>query len=129
MSYSIELESDGRGVVVTCAGNVTGKEAIEANREMYARDPDSKFEYQIWDHSRVTGFDVTPDELRSIVLQDQSASAANPEQIVAVVGRPEVLEGLDDIYRLFAGVWTEFETRTFETLSAARDWVDSRSNR
>ena len=129
MSYTIEIERDGRGVVVTFTGEVSGKEAIEANGAMYEKDPNGKFEYQIWDHSNVTGFDVSPDELRSIVLQDYSASTVNPEQIVAVVGRPEILEGLDDVYRMFAGVWTQFESRTFDTMSEARDWVDSRVGR
>ena len=127
MSYEISVEQNGRGVLVTWSGPVTGPEAIAANGAIYDRDPGGNYAYQIWDYTNADSFDVAAEELRVIVMQDYTASAGNPDQVVAVVGHKHILQGMDDLYRSFAGAWTRFESRTFDTLEDARAWVDGRN--
>lgn len=126
MGFQIYGENDGLGVLVVWDGSVNGGEAIEANSQIYERDPDGKYCYQIWDFSDADVLDVSAEELRVVVMQDYANSQINPEQIVAVVGTDTVLKGLDDLYRSFIGAWTQFESKTFASVDDAREWVNER---
>lgn len=125
MPSEITHEEHGRGVIITLTGVVSGDDIRQANRHIYAEERLGKLRYQIWDLTEAEDVDLSSDDLRSFAVQDMAATQTNPDQIGAIVGNPEVLQGLDRIYHVYGDVWAGLRSQTFPTMAAAREWVTS----
>ncbi len=123
MSFEIAFENQGRGVVVTWKGRVTGKEMLCANEAMYAQDPNRILKYQIWDYSNVDSIEASTDELRDLAFQDYAVSSLNPGQIEATVVTHQVWAEIDQLYETYSSFWRGFKSKVFLSISEARSWI------
>ena len=123
MSFETAFENQGRGVVVTWKGRVTGKDMLRANEAMYAQDSNSILKYQICDFSNADSIEGSADELRDMAFLDYAVSSFSPGQILAIVVTPEVWADMDHLYKIYANIWTGFKLKTFLSISEARIWV------
>ena len=126
MTYSIDYEHDTKGVLITITGPITGSDVYKINAEMYASKELPCQRYQIWDCTQSESINITPDEIRGIAFQDRDAAEKNPEQVVALVGSKHYWHGIDRVYRVYADVWTGFESQTFGTVEEARKWIQQK---
>lgn len=123
MPYEMCFEDGGRGVLVSWVGVVPGRRLIEANEEMYNRDPDRKLRYQIWDFTAADHMEVSNDELRTLAFQDAQAHKIYPHHVVALVGSSEFLAAADKLYAIYADVWGGLPSETFRDVEEARRWI------
>jgi hypothetical protein len=123
MPYKMVVEGEGRGILVTWQGIVSGEDILAANEEMYAKNERRQFRYQIWDFLEAVRLDISEDQILMAAYQDKHAAASNPNQIVALVGTGSFFAGADRCYSIYAKVWSGFESQTFLTMSEAREWI------
>ena len=123
MSFEIAFENQGRGVVITWTGRVTGKEMLCANEAMYAQDPNSILKYQIWDYSNAESIEASADEMRDLAFQDYAVSSHNPDQMEATVVTPQLWADTDHLYENYSKIWTGFKSKVFLSILDARKWV------
>lgn len=124
MSYELVYEDNGRGVVVTWMGQVSGQEVRAANDYVYSPERLPRLRYQIWDFTNATSTDVSMDDLWGFVVQDQVASQQNPNIVAALIRSKLPSPGLEDIYRIYAQVWVEeMKTEIFDDLATAKSWI------
>ena len=123
MPATIQNENHGEGVLLSMSGLVSGREIIDLNREIYARDPQKKLRYQIWDFTEANRMEVSPEELHIITLDDKEEAAKNPDQLV---GSPRQLNGVDVSYQVFSQTWIGdgFQSASFRSLDEARQWIE-----
>ncbi|MFO8024396.1 hypothetical protein [Thiohalophilus sp.] len=126
MPGTIQMENNHQGVLLKMSGLVSGREIIDLNREIYARDPEEKLRYQIWDFTGANRMEVSPEELHIITLEDKEEAARNPNQLVALVGSPRQLNGVDVTYQVFSQTWIGdgFQSESFRNLHEARQWIE-----
>lgn len=126
MPGTIRMENNNQGVLLAMRGLVSGREIIDLNREIYARDPLKKLRYQIWDFTEANRMEVSPEELHIITLEDKEEAALNPDQLVALVGSPRQLNGVDVTYQIFSQTWIGdgFQSESFRNLREARQWIE-----
>jgi len=125
MPGTIQFDDSDTGVILNMTGMVTGQEIIEINARIYADDPDKKLRYQIWDFTESVRMEVSPRELDIITRQDRDEAMQNPHQLVALVGSPRQLNGVDISYQIFSQNWVGegFQSASFRTLKEARQWI------
>ena len=128
MHFEIEVEEQGRGVLVRCTGVVTGDGLAAANTEMYGAVPDGEFEYQVWDLTGADSVAVSSEELRNLAMQDAAETSEQPGHLVAIVGDPDYLMGADELYTIYAEVWSDVQSKSFKTVDEARVWIESNRN-
>lgn len=126
MPGTIHWENHGEGVLLMMTGLVSGREIITLNRQIYAQDPQKKLRYQIWDFTGAKRMEVAPEELHTITQEDKEEAAWNPSQLVALVGSPRQLNGVDITYQIFSQTWIGdgFQSDSFRTLREARQWIE-----
>ncbi len=120
MSYSTEWET--QGVHWRYWDTVSGEELIRSNLEIYGDERFDTMKYQIVDLSRINAFDVTRDQMLKIAAYDRAAALSNPRVKIAVVSRINSVTALARLYHA-ENIQSPWETRLFETLQEARDWV------
>lgn len=122
----IQMENNNQGVLLKMSGLVSGREIIALNREIYNRDHDKQLRYQIWDFTDARRMEVSPDELHTIALDDKAEAAKNPNMLVALVGSPRQLNGVDISYQVFSQTWIGYglQSDSFRSLAEARQWIE-----
>jgi len=123
MPYNITFENNGCGVVVAWQGIVLGIEILAANTALYAKAQRHLLRYQIWDFSSVAAVKYSEDHLRGAAMQDQRAAQEGPQQLIAIVGSRELLQGAARRYAVYAKLWAGFESRAFTNMTQARAWL------
>lgn len=126
MPGTIQMENREQGVLLKMTGLVSGREIIELNRAIYAGDPEKMLRYQIWDFTEAKRMEVSPEELHIITLDDKAEAAKNPNMLVALVGSPRQLNGVDVSYQVFSQTWIGdgFQSASFRSLDEARQWIE-----
>ena len=125
MSFDITVEEEGLGVLVTFKGNVLGRDMLAANEDIYSRDHNCLYRYQIWDLSGADSMKMSEEEIRATAFQDLRASKKNPDQIVAIIGSDGLFGGIDKRFSIYSEVWSGFRSETFHTMEEARIWIQS----
>lgn len=124
MPSAIQVNSDQTRIEVSLSGNVTGKEIIFINDEL-----SNYIECisQIWNFLEAKTLKILPEEMHQIALQDRTLSLNSKIQKVAIVGKADVLHGLDEIYEIISGLWVgrpnHFISRTFTSMKEANEWI------
>ncbi|WP_310694331.1 hypothetical protein [Thiohalophilus sp.] len=120
------MENNHQGVLLKMNGLVSGREIIDLNREIYSRDQDKQLRYQIWDFTDARRMEVSPEELHTIALDDKAEAARNPNMLVALVGSPRQLNGVDISYQVFSQTWIGdgLQSDSFRSLQEARQWIE-----
>jgi hypothetical protein len=80
MPHHISTEQSGLGVVISFSGVVSGAEVLALNARLISEELFSQCRYQVWDFSAATRLDITPEDLRSVSMQDTTASEENPDR-------------------------------------------------
>lgn len=124
MAYTTDWEA--HGVHWHYWDVVTGDELIRSNLDIYGDERFDSMKYQLVDLSQVSSFKVTRDEMLKIAAYDRAASLSNPRVKVAVVARINAIKSLTELYDA-ENLRSPWETRVFETLQQARDWIDNLS--
>ncbi len=126
MPGTIQMENREQGVLLKMSGLVSGREIIELNRAIYTGDPEKMLRYQIWDFTEARRMEVSPEELHIITLDDKAEAAKNPHMLVALVGSPRQLNGVDVSYQVFSQTWIGdgFQSGSFRSLDEARQWIE-----
>jgi hypothetical protein len=125
MPHEVGTESNGLGVVVSFSGVVSGPEVLDLNARLISEESYSRCRYQVWDFSKASRLDLTIDDLRSISVQDITASAINPDVRIAIVGEPAFFANRDQIFQIFEEVWTSYRPKFFTDSEIAREWAAS----
>ena len=63
------------GVLILNWGILTGEEFIPSNRKIYEHKFECPFEFQLCDMSGVTDIILTPDDIRTIAIDDARGTA------------------------------------------------------
>ncbi|MCK5220854.1 MAG: hypothetical protein KAR14_04685, partial [Candidatus Aminicenantes bacterium] len=89
MPIKIKYAEDGIGIKFIAFDVVTGKDIIEANKDIYSRKNFPKMKYKIADRTKCTEYLVKGSEVRMIAEQEKEASKINPDFIVALVSKSD----------------------------------------
>ncbi|HSG98516.1 MAG TPA: STAS/SEC14 domain-containing protein [candidate division Zixibacteria bacterium] len=120
MPHTITWEPEG--VRWTYSGCVTDQEAIQSNLDIYDDERFESIRYQLVDMLQVETFDVSGATIREISHMDREQRPRNPNIKVAFVTTKQVIYGMGRMYEM-AGGMEAWETKVFETLGEAREWL------
>ncbi len=78
--------------------------------------------YQISDYSAVDRVEISAEEVLHLSQADQEAARINPDMLVAVVGKQDLMFGLLRMWELYAGA-SKMQACVFRDVEQARDWI------
>jgi hypothetical protein len=124
MPIDIKVLHNGVGIMYLCHGTVTGKDFIEANKQILAfREHLKKVRYGLVDATAIDDIHLSESEILTITVQDRKiARLVPPKAIVAV-------KATDDFAFRLVRMWESFiehtgwETMTFRTGWKAESWI------
>jgi hypothetical protein len=124
MPIDIKILHDGVGILYLCHGTVTGKDFIEANKQILTDNEQLKqVRYGLIDETAIDDIHMSESEMLTITAQDKKiASFVPPGAIVAVVAKGDFAFGLARIWESFIE-YTGWETMTFRTRGKAEGWI------
>lgn len=124
MPIDIKVLHDGVGVLYLCHGTVTGKDFIEANRQLLTDNERIKqVRYGLIDETAIDDINMSESEMLTITAQDKKlAGLVPPGAIVAVVAKGDFAFGLARIWESFIE-HTGWETMTFRARWKAESWI------
>ncbi len=96
---------------------------MDANHEIYGDSRFDEMAYQIVDLTDVERFDVTEDDMAVIAANDRAAALSRADVKVAVATRDDIARQLSSLYEA-ASVTSPWVQQVFETVAAAREWVN-----
>ncbi|MCG6976166.1 MAG: hypothetical protein LJE56_07105 [Acidiferrobacterales bacterium] len=124
MPFEIHQKTDPAGIVIVYTGIATGQDIIDANEKTMDCEACT---YQLSDFTGIDGFKVSPKELHKIAIQDCSIPLHYKLEKMALVGNKQKYARLADLYYTFVEIWVgkqrQYETRTFDTIEEARQWI------
>ena len=120
MAYTITWEPEGARWDFT--GTVTDQEAIQSNLDVYEDERFDTMRYQLVNMLQVETFDVSAETIRKVSQMDREQRHRNADIKVAFVTTRALIYGLGRMYEM-AGGTEAWETRVFETLEEAREWL------
>jgi len=86
MSVEVQFADNGRGVLLVCAGLVTGQELIDANRKVFSSEERLKrIRYAVVDQTGTESVDLTFTDLKKIEEENRRFAPFNPGLVVALV--------------------------------------------
>ena len=124
MSYTTEWQQ--HGVYWRYLGCVNGAELIKSNLEIYGDERFDAMKFQIVDMTGVSEFKVTRDEILKIAAYDKAAALSNPWVKVAIITKTTSIKNLSELYEA-ANIESPWETRVFDSIDAALQWIDAGS--
>ncbi len=120
MPYETIWEDEG--VYWRFFDQVTGREILQANLDIYMDCRFRSLKYQILNFLESTDFDITAEDVASIAAYDNELAGGAPEMRVAIVATREEIDELHDVYDSET-VHSPWETGIFRELREARGWV------
>ena len=123
MPVKIKYIDDGLGVELIASGIVTGKDIIEANKEIYTQEKLHRFRYKIIDRTSCTDYQVTPSEIQVIANHDKEASIINPKMLVALISSTDLQYGMSRMYQAYTDD-AGFTSKLFKDRKSAIDWIE-----
>ena len=124
MTIQINYLDNGIGIEIIASGIVTGKEIIEAHKEIYNEENLRKQKYQIIDRTHCTQYQVTSEEVERISEIDNNASEVNPNIILAVVSPTSLQFGMTRMWQAYLEE-DRFVTKIFQDRKSADEWIKS----
>ncbi|MGH7740626.1 MAG: hypothetical protein ACRENS_01240 [Candidatus Eiseniibacteriota bacterium] len=123
MSYTTEFIDDGRGLIHTATGVLSGEELIAgALRARAELERGGRLEYGLTDLSAVTEMRVKPEDLRRLAEEQSVTSKLMPKAIAAVVAPSDHIFGLARMWEAYADE-TGWTTRVFRDRPSAEEWL------
>ena len=128
MSHKIIQEDKGDGLVVTFRGEISGSEIFDVNKEIIEDESYYHHKYQIWDYSDVESLGISVSEIKQIAVQDSFLFKKNPNMLLAIVDRQNVMSEARKKYELYVKVWTGFKRKVFSSIEDARNWIGTNNS-
>jgi hypothetical protein len=122
MPVEIKYVGDGDGIEMIGRGVVTGEEIYNANNVIYSGNTLLKQKYQLADFINVEEFDVSNEDIVKIANQEIKASETNPNRIMAIVGKQDLIFGLSRMWEVHVSINT-LETMVFREREKALAWI------
>ena len=124
MPIDIKFLHDGVGILYLCHGTVTGKDFIEANKQILTFNEHLKqVKYGLIDETAIDDIHISESERVMITAQNKKiASLVAPGAVVAVMSKSDVAFGLALMWESFIE-HTGWETMTFRTRWKAESWI------
>ena len=124
MPIDIKFLHEGVGILYLCHGTVTGKDFIEANKQILAFNEHLKLvRYGLIDETALDDIQMSESEMLMITAQDKKiASLVPPGAVVAVIAKGDFAFGPAHIWQSFIE-HTGWETMTFRTRWQAESWI------
>ncbi|MDY6951895.1 MAG: hypothetical protein SWE60_10300 [Thermodesulfobacteriota bacterium] len=122
MPLRIIYTEDG-GIIAKGEGIVTGSDIKEINNIIYASPKHiEEIAYQVGDFTDVTDVFISSSEIEELAIEDKEASAVNPNMLIALVGRKDLIYGLSRMWEAFTDD-SPFETMVFRKMEDAQQWI------
>ena len=122
MPTQLRYTYDGIGVEFITSGVVTGKDIIEANKEVVKNDNFLNLRYQIIDRINCTKFQVSSKEVKIIANQDKSAGKINPNIVIGIISKTDLQYGISRMYQAYVEK-SGFLTHVFRDRKNAEEWI------
>ncbi len=113
---------EAEGVYFRQEGRITGDDLLNCATNLCDDERLPTLKYKIAEFVEGEEFDVTAKSIREVAAMDKRGAEINPGMKVAIVATRTLIVGMARMYELSGGdgAW---ETRVFETMSEARQWV------
>ena len=128
MPFTIKNTDGGRGNLITGKGYISGKEHLSTMRAHLSQDAAnfSRYRYSLSDYTEITEIQISNAEIEEVVLLCQESAKSNPNPLIALVAKSDVLFGLSRMYEaLLSG--TNWEIMVFRTIPDAENWIHARA--
>lgn len=125
MPIRINYFEDRKGVEYLASGTLTGLEIIAANKQVYTPTVLKELEYKIIDRTDCEEYDVTPDEIKSIVEQDVQASKIKPGFCHLLVSTTQVQYGMSRMWQMLTGE-ADLDVHHFMDRDQADEYIKER---
>ena len=112
------------GVRWTLTGIVTGREINLVNLNIFQDRRFRSISYQLMDFSGMKSLEATEKEVKKTAFQDMVAARSNPDIKVAMVAPQDLMKKMFEIYAEYTEP-SQWETRMFETIKDANQWLKS----
>jgi len=120
MPIEVQYTDDNKGVNFIAVGEVSGKEIIESEKEIFKRDNFLSLKYWIVDRSRCTKYVVTSDEIKQIAVLDKNAAKINPKLLQVLISETDLQYGMSRMYQAYVDE-DGFKTMIFRNREAAEE--------
>lgn len=128
MAIEIKESDGGIGFRIVVRGSLSGKEFVELIRNHFTEDK-AKFRknrYSITDLTKVTGTDVTSEQVQTLKEMGKDvASRVNPDRVVAIVASTDFSFGMSRMLQMLAAN-VPWDIQVFRNQAEAEDWVRAR---
>jgi hypothetical protein len=125
MAYTLISEFEGAGAMITFTGNIKPDEVLKLHEEIFSHPDLSKWRYQIWDFSKAGDLDFTMEDLRRFAMAEREMAPLNSNQKIALIPRPLLYQGFDNMFQVYESVWGICESKTFQDVDSARIWAQN----
>lgn len=123
----ISFESDGRGMLFTGAGVISGEQLIRLSESSCPANLAADFLYQIIDLRNVHRLDITADQIRQLAALNCQAAERSAGMQTAIIATHDLTIGLSRLYSAYARS-PKLQVGIFPSPEQARDWMDQPAN-
>jgi len=127
MPIQINYLNDGIGIEIIASEVVTGKEIIEAHKDIYNEKNLKSQKYQIIDRSHCKEYNVSSAEVQRIAEIDKAASKFNPNIIIALISPTDLQFGMSRMWQTHVEE-SLFVTHIFRDRKSADEWIKEQLN-
>ena len=126
MAYTTEFVDEGRCVLNTGCGVVTGAEIIDgASRLLQAVQDGMPLRYGLVDFTDIDQFLVSTPEVKAIARLNIATAEIARNVCAAIIAPSDHAFGMARMWEVYANA-TDWERRVFRDADAARDWLAQR---
>ena len=128
MPLTIKDTDGGLGNLIEGIGYISGTEYLALMREHLSQDAASfsRYRYSLSDFSEVSEIQISNVEIEEVAMLCQESAKVNPNPLVAIVAKSDVLFGLSRMYEALLSA-TDWEIMVFRTIPEARTWIHLRA--
>ena len=127
MPIKISDLDGGLGNLILGSGVIDDKEYLKAFREHLMQDAAKfrRYRYSLGDWTQVTQVNVTNDAIHQIADLCKKVSSVNPDAVVAVAAKSDVVFGLSRMSQLLMDE-TGWEHKVFRNREDAEEWIKAK---
>lgn len=120
MPYTIAWKP---GVIIwTFHGTVSGKDAIQANLDIYGDPRFDNLRYGIVDLTEVEQFDIANEDLEAAAALDDAATITNSHLAIAVIATTDEARRVASLYESAMST-SKWKVKIFGTPNDAKEWL------
>jgi len=120
MPYKITWKPGG--VIWEFHGVLAGKDAIQANLDIYGDPRFDDLRYQLVDISAVEQFNIPDEALETAAAMDEAAALSNPRLVVAVVATKREALKVAELYKSAMST-SKWKVEIFCSMEDAKKWA------